>query len=193
MSACTRSGSCVFYRTVEPSVVKRIKYASAFPYCKGDKHTECALFVRLESGEQVPHNLLPNDTLGDYMDSPSSAPANSAVMPSQIRRVFIVENSQIFVTLFSNAVRTYDPDIEIVECLSFEQAEQNIAMGAPDVIVCGFGLGDGMTAHDLRRLTSAPMVVLTGRPTEVQAPSCATVVSKSAGPDAIRRAIAACS
>ena len=68
MAACPRSSTCAFHITVEPSIVKRVRYASVFPYCKGGRHEECAIFTKMLSGAPVPRNLMPDGLIGDYMD-----------------------------------------------------------------------------------------------------------------------------
>lgn len=184
MASCPQAGNCAFYRAVEPSLVKRIRYATSFPYCNSGKHESCALHPFLVAGSTPPADLLPNGGLADYADE---LPEQGSGM-----RVVVLDDSPVFSLFAANAVATCLPGASIVRCDSYSTAAGHLREADCGLIVCGYGVGDGRTAHDVRRITSAPMVLLTGRPeAEIDMPSDARVVAKGAGPDALRAAIGA--
>lgn len=104
-------------------------------------------------------------------------------------RFLIVEDSPVFRALAASTLRMAVPGAQVVECESFDDATGYLAATSADVMVCGYGLGDGRTVHDMRRVTDTPMVVLTGRLGELQMPERATLVEKSAGPTALADAV----
>lgn len=182
MASCPQATRCVFYTSVQPSVVKRIKFASAFPYCNGSIFAQCALYERIDTGRPVEPNLLPTGGFGDYLESEALG-ANG-------ERYVVVDDSPIFATMVSNSLRTYAPRAYVVECRSYDDASTAIASGPVTLVVSGNGIGSGKTAQDIRRITTAPMIVLSGRPeNEVELPSNARFISKGAGPAAITSAI----
>ena len=182
MSACPTSRQCPFYLTVEPSISSRVRYASAFMYCRGGMHDRCALHAALIAGEEVAHNLMPDGTTGDWADDERTR-AN--------RRFLVIEDSPVFAALASSTIASHYSDAEIVRRASFAEAEPDLRAGGHSVIVCGYGLGDGRTAHDVRSLTPTPMVVFTGRLEGLEAPANARIVEKSAGPEALMAALRA--
>lgn len=105
-------------------------------------------------------------------------------------KVVVIEDSKVFATLTSCAIRTGFPGSRVEEFHSFGEAEMRLRFGGIDVIVCAYGLDDGKTAHDVRELCDAPMVVVTGRPDDVTAPRDSQVIEKKAGPVALQVAIA---
>lgn len=186
MSSCPKGAVCVFAQTVEPSVVKRIKYSSAYPYCRGGRHEECAIHSEMSEGKTVTVNLLPDGSIGDYRDDVSWAPRTSG----GIRRFLVVDDSPVFATIAANAVRLRFPDADVVQCHSFVEAEPMLRHSGFTLVVSGHGLGNGHTVHDVRRLTSAPIVLFTGRaPGPGETPQDAAVVTKDAGPGALKSAI----
>lgn len=184
MSVCPQHVSCPFYRSVEPSIVKRIRFASAYHYCRGGGASDCAIHRLLVSGARVPSDLQPGGERVPYGET--SAPTAAV-------RALVVDNSPIFAMIAANAVEFHLPGAEVVTCHDFAEARRQLAAGDFSVVICGYGLGDGKTAHDLRTLSTAPMVLLTGRPeSHVDRPPNAQVVQKGAGADALRSAIGAC-
>lgn len=179
--ACPHAGSCVFYRTIEPSIIKRVRYASAFSYCRGGQHVACALHDQIQGGLPVRHNLMPDGAIGEYLDEDRFV----------VHRFLVIEDAPVFAALASSAIASHFRGAEIVRKSTFEDAQDEIADGMYSAIVCGFGLGGGRTAHDVRGLTDAPLVVLTGRTGEIYAPAGARVVSKGAGPEALVDALRA--
>ena len=183
MSSCQRSHECPFYLEVEPSIVKRVKYASAFMYCKGGHQGECALASRIAAGQDVPMDLLPDGSMGDWTHGHGHGART---------RFLIIEDSPVFVALASATIASNFSDAEIVRHHSLADAEADLLSGGFAAVVCGYGLGEGLTAHDVRKRTAAPIVVLTGRLEGVEAPSGARIVEKSAGPQALVGALQAC-
>lgn len=103
----------------------------------------------------------------------------------------IVEDSPVFAALFTNTMRdVVGAEAEVIRCNSYDQAAAHLTQSDVRLMVTGYGVGDGKTAHDLRAISQVPMVVMTGRPGGVTAPPNATLLSKSAGPDKLRAAIA---
>jgi hypothetical protein len=187
MSECTKSASCVFYQSVEPSLVKRIRFAGAFPYCRGGRHDECAIHVRIEAGDPIPPNLMPDGTTGDYLDEAASASAT--VSSARGKRFLVVDDSPVFAALAANALRQNFPEADVVQCHAFDEAESHLGAGEFALVVSGNGLGGGRTVADVRRLTFAPIVLFTGRPVPAdQMPSNSRLVQKGAGPEALRLA-----
>jgi len=185
MGVCPKSDGCAFHANVEASLVKRIRFASAFPYCKGGRHDECALHRMMADGRSVPSGLLPDGGEGDYVDSLPSSSASSAG-----RRFLVVDDSPVFATLAANAIRDHVKGCEVQVCSNYSDAEGAIRGGNPDMIVSGFGVGGGKTVFDVRQLTQAPIVVFTGRPcAEADLPHNARLVRKDAGPEALRMSI----
>jgi hypothetical protein len=183
MAACPLGDECVFHQAVEPSVLKRIKYASVYPYCRGGGHGECAIYSQLTDARPVARNLMPDGSIGDYVDEER---------PAALRRRFlIIEDSPVYAALASSTIATHFADSEIVRELSYETAVERVVRETFAAIVCGYGLGGDRTAHDVRRLTAAPLVVLTGRPGNIELPHGARMVQKGAGPEALATALRA--
>lgn len=184
MAACPCSTMCVLHEAVEPSIIKRVKFASVFPYCRGGRHEECALYQRLAQSLPVSRNLMPDGSTGDYLDDPEHARG--------ARRFLIIEDSPVFAALASSVISSHFTGAEIVRKPTYEAAADDLCETQYTAVVCGYGLGDSRTAHDVRQLTNAPMVVLTGRPGRIDAPHGSQVVGKSAGPEALASALRAC-
>jgi len=183
MSTCPRSDSCGFFQAVQPSLAKRLKYASSFPYCNTGGHGHCAIYTFLADGRPAPSDLLPNGGIDDYAD---------AIGSGNGMKVVVLDDSAVFAMFAANAVAAALPGARVVRCETYLEALDELADGSCGLVVCGYGIGDGVTAHDLRRASSAPMVLLTGRPEgEFDKPSNSRVVLKGAGPDALRAAIGA--
>ena len=177
--ACPQCASCTFYRLIEPSVVKRVRYASSYAYCRGGQHETCALYPKVAAGAPVPPNLLPDGTLGQYLDEDRVV----------IHQFLIIEDMHMFAVLASNTLTSHFPGAQIVCRTDFAGAEADLNDSMFSAVICGFGLGDGRTVHDVRALTEAPIVVLTGRVGELDAPSNSRVVQKGAGPEALVAAL----
>lgn len=190
MADCPRDGSCTFHLTVEPSIVKRIRYAGAYPYCKGGKYEDCALYSYVERGDSVPVNLMPDGSRGDYMDDVAvDAPMGESKAPGVIHRFIIVDESMVFATIAANALRQGFPDAEVVQCHSYNEAAPKLRREHFHLVVSGHGIGDGRTVHDVRHLTFAPILCFTGRHAEPsELPDNSKVVLKAAGPSALREA-----
>lgn len=182
MASCPRTAACAFYCDVAPSLVKRIKYATSYPFCNTGKHESCALYSYALDGRTPAPGLLPNGTL----DEPDEAQVGSGL------KVVVVDDSAVFALFAANAVTSCLPHASVVRCDSYAEAAEDLRDGGVGLVVCGYGVGDGRTAHDVRRICSAPMVLLTGRPAhELDLPANSRVVLKGAGPDALRAAIGA--
>ena len=106
--------------------------------------------------------------------------------------VLIIEDSPVFALFAAHAVTSCLPEANIARCATYATAAEHLRDSGCGLVVCGFGVGDGRTAHDVRSLTTAPMVVLTGRPGAIpDLPSDSRLVYKGAGPDALCAAIQA--
>jgi len=182
MAACPSCTRCAFYRTIEPSIIKRVKYASVYSFCRGGQHHECALHAKLVNGLPVPPNLLPDGCVGDYLDEDRVV----------AHTFLVIEDAPIFAALASSAITMNFTGSQVVCKATYDDAADELAEGMFSAIICGFGLGGGRTAHDVRRLTQAPMVVLTGRAGMIEPPSGSRVVEKGAGPEALVSALRAC-
>lgn len=184
---CPRAAACIFHEVVEPSIVKRVKYAAAYPYCRGGRHGECALYARLERREPIPRNLMPDGSYGDYLE-PGKEQQRARAAGST--RFLVVDDSPVFATIAANTLRMRYPGAEVVQCHSFEEAEAALKRGDVTLIVSGHGLGGGKSFRDLRRLSGAPMVLFTGwPPAPHEVPAGCWVVTKDSGPEALRAAI----
>ncbi len=185
MAVCPASQNCNFYASVESSLVKRVRYASAYPYCKGGKHEHCAIHVRMTEGREVPGDLLPDGGVGDFAEGPAS---QAAVTSGS--RFLVVDDSPVFAALAANAIRQHMPSVDVSVCSSFEEAEPLLRAGGVRLVVSGYGVGGGKTVLDVRRITGVPILVFTGRMGDgFELPSRSKVVHKGAGPDALRGAI----
>lgn len=182
MSACSRCHQCTFHDVVTSSVVKRLKYKAYFSYCRGSQTAYCAIHDRLERGQAVPKNLLPDGNFGDYLDDATCGTG----------RFLVVEDSPVFAALASSTIQMNFPSASVERCATYDEAVDRLAKGGYTAVVCGFGLDGGRTAHDLRQLTSAPLVVLTGRPGQIDAPADSQVVPKGAGSEALAGALRSC-
>lgn len=180
--ACPRNGECIFHLTVEPSIIKRVRYASAHSYCRGAQHDECALYRALERGLPVPRNLMPDGSTGDYLDD---------AVAGHGRRLLVIEDSPVFAALASSTITTNFPGAHVERRASFDAALDELAHDWA-AIVCGFGVGGDKTAHDVRKHTRAPMVILTGRPDHIDLPHGTQRVNKGDGPEALASALRAC-
>lgn len=196
MAHCPQSGACTFFQAIEPSIVKRIKFASAFPYCKGDKFTECAIHSRMTSGRDVLSDLLPDGSAGDYLDTPRAGTATSATRIGNHGTgtdgscFLVVDDSPVFAIIAANAIKQHISGAEVEVCATFGEAEAVIRSKGIRLVISGYGLGDGRTVLDVRRMTEAPILVFTGRPGEDrELPARSRVVAKGAGPDALRGAL----
>lgn len=104
----------------------------------------------------------------------------------------IVEDSPVFATLFEYALRAFvGARGQVIRCNNYDEAAEHIYSGNVKVVVCGYGIGDGKTAHDLRSICSAPFVIMTGRPGAVEPPSSSVVLDKNAGPERLKAAVEA--
>lgn len=186
--SCPQSGDCIFYSAVEPNIMLRIKFASSFPYCRGGQHAACALLEVMDSGRPVPANLLPNGTLGDYMDPEGITRAGG----DGTRQFVVVEDSPVFMRIAGNIVRNAVPNARVVECNSFDEARVVLDEGDTELVISGYGIGSGRSARDLRHHTLAPIIVLTSHPANsIEAPTNSRVVQKASGPGALTEAILA--
>jgi hypothetical protein len=185
---CPRSEQCGFYEVVSASVVKRVKHASAFIYCRGGRHESCAVHRLLADGAPVPAGLMPDGTVGDWAEDALGAATGRAAAG----RFLIIEDAPVFAALAAAAIANHFPGAEVERCATYDEAEPRLLTGRYTAVVCGFGLGGNRTAHDVRRLTNAPIVVLTGRPDEIEVPVGAQVVRKGAGSEALVSALRAC-
>lgn len=192
MSHCSESDRCPFYTAVEASIVKRIRFASMYPYCNGGKAAACSIRAELLQANEPAADLLPDGTRGDYCGETSSNAVSASARSSSRERFVVVEDSPIFASFAANSVRFSHPDAEVIECHTFAEAESALRSGPVKLIISGFGLDGGRTVHDVRRLCDAPIVLLTGRPDrDVSGLERVHMVEKGAGSEAMRSAIGA--
>lgn len=192
MSTCPRSDSCGFFQAVQPSLVKRLKYATSYPYCNTGRHNNCAIYTYIADGRTPPSDLLPDGGIGEYGEAGDAGDLDEVDDPGTGMKVVVLDDSAVFAMFAANAVASALPGATVVRCETYTDALAELSDGSCGLVVCGYGVGEGVTAHDLRRASSAPMVLLTGRPeSEIDMPSNARVVLKGAGPDALRAAIGA--
>lgn len=196
MSKCSASAGCPFHTAVEASVIKRIRFASAYPYCNGSMATFCAIRKVLSAGGTPDTDLMPDGSRGERWDETAASRAVKPGAPSfersasSSRRFLVVEDSPIFAKFACNTIEYIYPDAEVVECHTYADAARELRTSSFRLVVSGFGLDGGKTAHDIRKLSDAPMVLLTGRPDrDTQGLGAATMVQKGAGSDAMRAAI----
>ncbi|TLM98303.1 MAG: hypothetical protein FDZ75_02645 [Actinobacteria bacterium] len=107
-------------------------------------------------------------------------------------RILVVEDSRVFAALAASTIRMSYPGARVEECHTFESAAAVLSSQSFDVVVCGYGIGEGHTFHEMRELSDTPMVLLTGRLGELHVPENVQVVEKSAGPGALLGAIGCC-
>lgn len=182
MAVCPRCAECTFHTVVTASVIKRLRYKAFFSYCRGSQNEQCAINVALSEGKLVPKNLLPDGYYGDYLDDGASGTG----------RFLVVEDSPVFAALATSTIKMHFPNAAVERCATYDEATARLSEGGYTAVICGFGLDGGRTAHDVRNLTSAPLVVLTGRPGEIDAPVGSHVVHKGAGSEALAGALRAC-
>jgi len=186
MSTCPEGKSCPFHQAVERNVLKRVKYASAFPLCRRGEFSRCAIRPYLLRGEPAPEDLMPTGECERYGDGAHS-PGHS-----NSSRVLIVEPSAVFRTLARNAVQSCMDAERVVAAGTFEEAVRQLSGQPVGLLVCAERFDCGRTAHDIRAISSAPMIVLTSNDAALQSPPARSrVVARSAGPEIMRSAIAA--
>lgn len=184
MSTCPVSGGCRFHSIVESSLAKRVRFASAFPYCKGGRHESCELLPYVLDHREAPRDLLPDGSRGDYDGEHGQASVPGRVSLS--RRMLVVEDSPVFATLAANAIRQHMPEASVEVCTDFTEAEAVIRTKGAHAVVSGYGIGNGRTVHDIRNITTAPILIFTGRlGDDIELPSRSRVVRKDAGPEAL--------
>lgn len=185
--ACSYSESCEFYHTVERNIRLRLKYAFAYPYCKGSRDDQCAIAKLVRDGGPVPEDLLPDGSRDPYR-SGAYTPTASAVRTGA--DYVVVEDSPVFATIAANAIRQHFPGADVKTCRTFDEAVRAIDTHTTRLVVSGYGVGDGKTVLDIRRHTPAPILIFTGRPTEDrELPERSHIVMKGAGPDALHVAM----
>lgn len=196
MTKCSSSGDCPFHTAVEASIIKRIRFASAYPYCNGSLAPKCAIHNVMLSGGVLDRDLMPDGSRGERWDDETSSRAvtSGRAVPSSKyssrHRFLVVEDSPIFAKFATNTIQYEYPDAEVVECHTYADAARELRTGHFKLVVSGFGLDAGKTAHDIRGLCDAPMVLLTGQPDrDTTGLGTAALVQKGAGSDAMRAAI----
>ena len=186
--SCPLSGACEFYETASASLMARIKYASAFPYCRGGKDADCAIAIEIRAHRPVPEGLLPTGEREFAM--PAEFETGASV--STTRRIVVIDDSPIFVRLAVAAVQNACPGYEVMPASSYEEAS-HLLDETPALVVTGYGVGGGRTVHDVvaRLGNGTPVVVFTGKP-DVDLPFGATLVEKTAGATALADAARMC-
>ena len=176
---CPVSDACELHQQLRVSVIKRVRYPQVLPICDSTTGEQCALYGHLAAGRGVPRNLLPDGSTGDWADDAQGVS----------RHLLIIEDSQVFATLTASALRTRFPGAVVDIRPSFVAAQSDLVTTQYSAVICGYGLGDGHTVHDVRKITKSPIVVLTGRPDEIALPSGSRKVMKASGPDLLVAAV----
>ncbi len=176
---CPVAESCQLNHQLRSSVLTRVRYPQVLPQCDSTDGHQCGLYGHLAAGRTVPSGLLPDGSVGDWAVGGTRSD----------RRFLIIEDSQVFAMLTSSTLRTHFPGSVVDIKPSFVDAEQDLRSVTYTAVVCGYGLGGTHTVHDVRGVTSAPIVVLTGRPDEITLPSGSRRVMKASGPDALSSAV----
>lgn len=188
MARCPESQNCPFTHAVEPNLLKRVKYASAYPYCRGGSHEACEIRHYLVRGQQPPMTLLPNGEHERYSDT-----VGDGLLPLSMPRVLVLEEIGIFRQLAANTVRASVASADVIDCESWEQARSLMQQQDFSLIVCGDTYSCGASAHDVRRLSMAPMIVMrSSDDTGWRGPTNTIEVSRSAGPEPMRQAVSQC-
>lgn len=184
---CEYHDSCTFFESASASIITRIKYASAFPYCKGGRDGECAIAVEMSAGRTVPQGLLPT---GEY-DAVDHVIA-PVVRHHSSKTIIVIDDSPIFVRLAMAAVQNACSGYDVISAASLEDARQMLE-DSPALVVTGYGVGGGRTVHDVVALIDreTPVVVFTGKP-NVSLPTGAVLVEKTSGASALADAARTC-
>lgn len=184
---CDLHGSCAFYENASSSIVARIKYASAFPYCKGGREDECAIAREVKAGRSASPGLLPT---GEYETFENSAAPVARRRSS--RTIIVIDDSPIFVRLAMAAVQNACTGYDVISAASLDDA-RHILEDSPALVVTGYGVGGGRTVHDVVALLDreTPVVVFTGKP-NVNLPMGAVLVEKTSGASALADAARTC-
>jgi len=136
----------------------------------------------LVGGLAVTSGMLPDGSMSGYLTEDRSV----------VHRFLVIEDSPVFAALASSTITSTFNGAQVVRATTYEEATPELDGGMFSAVVCGFGLGGDRTVHDVRRLTTAPIVVLTGRPGAVNVPHGTQVVRKGAGPEALASALRSC-
>lgn len=184
---CELHESCAFYANASSSIVARLKYASAFPYCKGGKEDECAIAMEVRAGRTATPGLLPT---GEY-ETPAETAAPVVRLRSS-RTIIVIDDSPIFVRLAMAAVQNACAGYDVVSAASLDDA-RHMLEDSPALVVTGYGVGGGRTVHDVVALLDreTPVVVFTGKP-NVSLPNGAVLVEKTSGASALADAARTC-
>jgi CheY-like chemotaxis protein len=176
---CPVSESCDLHQALRGSVIKRVRHPHVLPQCENTDGGGCALYQYVASGQPVPRGLMPDGSTDHSVDEGR---------PTE-RRFLVIEDSAVFATLTSSALRTHFTGA-VVDCReSFDEAVGDLRSTQYSAIICGYGLGGDRTVHDVRDATQVPIVVLTGRPGVLELPRGSKMVTKGAGPEALVAAI----
>jgi len=122
VSTCPRSDSCGFFRAVQASLAKRLKYATLFPYCNTGGHHGCAIHNFLADGRTPPLDLLPNGGIDDYADTASAGNG---------MKVVVLDDSAVFAMFAANAVAATLPGASVVRCETYREAVDELAAPVP--------------------------------------------------------------
>lgn len=184
---CELHGSCAFYENASSTILARIKYASAFPYCKGGKDDECAIAIETKAGRVVSPGLLPT---GEY--EALDDVAAPVVHGRSSRTIIVIDDSPIFVRLAMAAVQNACAGYDVISASSLDDA-RHMLEDSPALVVTGYGVGGGRTVHDVVALLDrqTPVVVFTGKP-NVSLPMGAVLVEKTSGASALADAARTC-
>jgi len=176
---CPVAESCDLHQALRASVIKRVRYPQVLPNCENTDGSACALYQYVSSGRPVPRGLMPDGSTDHSVEDGR---------PTE-QRFLVIEDSSVFATLTSSALRTHFTGAAVDCRESFDQAVGDLRSTQYSAIICGYGLGGDRTVHDVRDVTEVPIVVLTGRPGHLELPRGSKMVTKGAGPEALVAAI----
>lgn len=121
---CPKREACAFFRSVWRNPILRFKYATMYPYCKGDRHESCIRWWVMDQGLAVPDDLLPDGAI-DWFGEESHRTRTPAET-----RVLVVDEKEPVRRHFADLVK------EACGCVAdIEEAES--AKGALELLASG--------------------------------------------------------
>lgn len=169
-NTCPRSRTCDFFRTVAPSFVLRMKYATMYPYCQGGQHETCVRWWLLENDRPVPHDLMPDGGKDDF---------GALASPLSPKRILVIDDMPMFTRVMRAHLEAIHPGTEVIESSSANEALGILRSGrAFDLVITDYNM-PGMTGEDLIRemrsdaaFTGIPVIVMSTEPNPQRRERC---------------------